>query len=194
MNDLKGILRGAAKKFSSASSSASNEVALAPKTDDKKPNEAAFAEKKDPVDLDNERITTELGVLSKSLQTYLRNGASQKHIENLEELLTAAKSLKVTAAMLQGRQVAKDIKAASKGRGGRSRITSVAGEVMTAWKETMSAAGHAKSDNPANNDSADANQPDYVSAKSIGQSEDDSAMNVEFPRGEESSSGAESKG
>lgn len=197
VNDLKGILRGTAKKFSAAASGGAAEVVPAAKTEVKKPTEVAPPETKDPVVLEKERIAIELGILSKSLQTYLRNGASQKHIENLEELLTAAKSLKVTASILQGHQVAKDIKAASKGRGGRSRITAVAGEVMTAWKVSMSAAGPAKSEEKStettDHDPADSNQADNVSSKSSEQPEDDSAMDLESPVGEVSDGGAESK-
>lgn len=135
MNDLKTALRLTAKKFVSTSGSISPKV-VTPQNEDKV-EEMKEVETQADVDSETQRIVNELNSLAKSLQTYLRGGASQKHMEALEELLVAAKDLPITAALLQGQQVAKDIKAASKGRGGRAKITTAAGEVMSAWKGMM---------------------------------------------------------
>lgn len=137
VNDLKAVMRGAMKNFSSVFETTTPAVLV--KLDEKELETTESVNLVDSVDLETEQIKNELNVLSKSLQIYFRSGASQKHIEKLEEQLTAAKDLPITTALLQGNQVAKDIKAASKGRGGRAKITASALEVMACWKKVMSA-------------------------------------------------------
>lgn len=85
-----------------------------------------------------------LGELARGMQRYLFAGGSQEDILQLEALLHAAVHWDgVTAAALASPQagtVAKDLKAASKGRGGRTRITEAAVAVVTAWRDALSAA------------------------------------------------------
>ena len=85
-----------------------------------------------------QQMISNIGALSKALNTYFLYGTSQKNLDKLEELLVVAKSLPVTTSVLQANpSVAHNIKAASKGRGGRTKITVAAVEVMAAWKEKL---------------------------------------------------------
>ena len=84
----------------------------------------------------------DLTTLSRVLNTYFLYGTSPKNLEKLENLLSIAKTIPVTASLLMAvPSVSKDIRSASKGRGGKSKITAAATEVLNAWKDRMIAVG-----------------------------------------------------
>jgi hypothetical protein len=88
-------------------------------------------------------VLEQLAELARCMQRYLFAGGSESDILHLEALLHAAVEWKgVTSAALgspQAGTVAKDLRAASKGRGGRTRITEAAGGVVAAWKDALAA-------------------------------------------------------
>jgi hypothetical protein len=85
----------------------------------------------------------QLAELARCMQRYLFAGGSEGDILHLEALLHAAVHWEgVTAAALASASagsVAKDLRAASKGRGGRTRITEAAAGVVAAWREALAA-------------------------------------------------------
>jgi hypothetical protein len=89
-------------------------------------------------------VLERLGELARGMQRYLFAGGTEADIVQLEGLLQAAVHWEgVTAAALgspEAGAAAKDLRAASKGRGGRTRITEAAAALVTAWKDAMHAA------------------------------------------------------
>jgi hypothetical protein len=116
------------------------------------------------IDLSSEsaqqKAIADLTTLSRVLNTYFLYGTSPKNLEKLESLLMIAKNIPVTASLLMAvPSVIKDIRSASKGRGGKSKITAAATEVLNAWKDRMIAVGASgqspKADGEAQNNDAE---------------------------------------